>query len=123
MAEKLKEEVEDGIKPIEIAILRIKLRLGDLVRERNGCGPQPGDAIETAEIAEIAWDTLKFCEKLDDESALVRVSFWAGIAFYYNDNIQQARSYFQKADIPRGSARIRSHLHCWLASTLQRGQS
>jgi hypothetical protein len=100
VAEELKEEVEDVINPIEIAILRIKLRLGNLVRERERCGTQPGDAIETAEIAEIAWDTLKHCEKLGDESALVRVSFWVGVVFYYNDNIQQARSYFQKANIP-----------------------
>jgi hypothetical protein len=92
--------VEDEIDSIEIAILRIKLRLGSLVRERDRCGTQPGDAIETAEIAEIAWNTLKLCEKLGDESALVRVSFWVGVAFYYNDSIQQARSYFQKANIP-----------------------
>jgi hypothetical protein len=103
VSEELKEEVEDVINPIEIAILRIKLRLGNLVRERERCGTQPGDAIETAEIAEIAeiaGVTLKLCEKLGDESALVRVSFWVGIVFFYNNNIQQARSYFQKANIP-----------------------
>lgn len=113
MTEELENEAEDEINIIEIAILRIKLRLNNLVRERAQCGPQPDDAVGAAELG---WDALSLCEKMDNECALVRISFWLGIALYYNDNIQEARFYFQKANMPEVLPEYEvTYLPGWLA--------
>jgi hypothetical protein len=88
-------ELGEKFETVEVAILRMKLRLNNIVRDRMLHGMQQGDA--TAAV-EIALDALRLSNKTDDETASARVSFWLGVALYYNGDIDTAHSHFHEAN-------------------------
>lgn len=94
-ATKAETELGEEFETVDVAILRIKLSLNNMVRDRALHGIQQGD---TAAAVEIALDALKLSRETSDETASVRVSFWLGVALYYNGDIDAAHSYFHKAN-------------------------
>lgn len=90
---------DDGIPRISLAvdfaILRCEIALRDMVNKRALRGFIRGDGATAIRAAQ---DAVAFCDNVNDGALIGRSYFWLGVAYYYNDDIDQAIECLQCAE-------------------------